>query len=102
VLAMERLLAVVALGLGAAGLLVALGERRELVAVRQEAASVQAALARAQRDLDGLRRELDEVRAGAQSPPPALPKTRRAALDDLRQQLRAAHEAAGAEEGGKQ
>jgi hypothetical protein len=70
-----------------------------LAAVRQEAASVQADLARAQRDLDALRHEVDEARAGSQAlPPPSLPKTRRAGLDDLRQQLKAAHEAAGAGE----
>jgi uncharacterized membrane protein len=103
VLTMNRLLAIATLGVGAAGLLLALSQRRELVASRQEAAAVQAvteaALARTQRDLDALRQELDELRATAQGPPPALPKMRRAGLEDLRQQLKAAHEAAGAGQG---
>jgi hypothetical protein len=44
-------------------------------------------------ELDETQRQLNELRATAQvpPPPPPLPRTRSTGLDDLREQLRAAH-----------
>jgi predicted PurR-regulated permease PerM len=48
------------------------------------------------RELDETQRQLNELKAAAEvvaAPPPPLPRTRSADLDDLRQQLREAHRA---------
>lgn len=100
-LPVDRLLAILALIVGAAGLGVAVAGRRELAIARRKSASATSsadqALADTRRELDGLRGELDELRSRSESPPP-LPKARRGALDDLREQLKASHEAAAAKE----
>ena len=45
-------------------------------------------------ELDETQRQLNDLKAAAEvapSPPPPLPKTRSAGLEDLREQLRASH-----------
>jgi hypothetical protein len=45
-------------------------------------------------ELDDTQRQLNDLKATAEAapvPPPPLPRTRSAGLDDLREQLRAAH-----------
>jgi outer membrane protein TolC len=79
---MELLLAVAALVLGIVALVFGLQARDGLRGLRTE--------------LEQVRTQLDEARtelARLQETPPAppLPKTRHAGLDDLREQLRAAH-----------
>jgi septal ring factor EnvC (AmiA/AmiB activator) len=60
--------------------------------VHDEIARVRAELHTVQRDLDHTQRELGEVKALTEGvPAPPLPKTRSGGLDDLREQLRAAH-----------
>jgi cell division protein FtsB len=54
-----------------------------------------------QRQVNETRRELDELKAAAEvvpAPPPPLPKARSSGLEDLREQLRAAHREEGSEE----
>ena len=66
---------------------------------RQRDADVLAARQAVQVELDNVRRELDalghevaQLKAAVEVPPvPPLPKSRHGRLDDLRQQLRAAH-----------
>jgi len=51
------------------------------------------------RELDETQRQLNELKAAAEvvpaPPPPPLPRTRSSGLDDLREQLRAAHREVG-------
>jgi DNA repair exonuclease SbcCD ATPase subunit len=72
----------------AAALALAIVTRNELKQLRSE-------LDETQRQLNDTRRELNELRAAAEAPPvvapPPLPRSRSAKLDDLREQLRAAH-----------
>jgi hypothetical protein len=50
-------------------------------------------LGKLRRDLDDAVRELNELKSATQSAPaPPLPKSRQRGLDDLREQLRAAHQ----------
>jgi hypothetical protein len=79
---MELLLALVALVLGAAALGLAIQLRGVVSALEER---IDPAL----RELDRLRAELSELRT---VPAPPLPKAR-PRLDDLREQLRAAHQA---------
>jgi len=53
------------------------------------------------RELDETQRQLNELKAATDlmaTPPPPLPRTRSSGLEDLRQQLRAAHREEGSEE----
>ncbi|HEY3060546.1 MAG TPA: hypothetical protein VGL99_16435 [Chloroflexota bacterium] len=61
-------------------------------AVHDELADVRAELHTVQREVEGAHRELDELKAAATVlPAPPLPKARSGGLEDLREQLRAAH-----------
>ncbi len=104
---MDLLLAIMALFVGTVAAVLALMVRRELEVARKATALATAAadqaLASARRDIEGLRHELSELRASAESPPPPpLPKARRGALDDLREQLKAAQRTTDAGEEGDQ
>jgi hypothetical protein len=102
---MELLLASVALIVAVASLVLAFRLRHELAAASRVAAAASAAteqaLATTGRELEALRRELDALRASTQSPPPPpLPRTRRAGLDDLRAQLKASQQSDHGEQEG--
>jgi septal ring factor EnvC (AmiA/AmiB activator) len=61
-------------------------------AMHHDLAEVRAELQTAQRDLDRTQRALGELKAAAEVVPvPPLPRRRSGRLDDLREQLRAAH-----------
>ena len=61
-------------------------------AVHDELADVRTELQTVQREVEGAHRELDELKAAAAVlPAPPLPKARSGRLEDLREQLRAAH-----------
>ncbi len=61
-------------------------------AVHDELADVRTELQTVQREVERAHRELDELKAAAAVlPVPPLPKARSGGLDDLREQLRAAH-----------
>jgi outer membrane murein-binding lipoprotein Lpp len=80
------LLALVVLGLAGAAVWLAYPLRRRVDQLTGDVNSLQVAL-------EDLRSEVSELRAAAQvvPVPPPLPKSRPGGLDDLRQQLRAAH-----------
>jgi hypothetical protein len=112
---MEFALVAVALATAVAALVLALTLRSRLDAVERSAAAakgfeddarrahesmhgelgdVKRLLDHTRRELDVARGELSELKAAAEvlpPPPPPLPKTRSGGLEDLRQQLRAAH-----------
>jgi outer membrane protein TolC len=75
------------------------GTRDDVARTQAEVARTQAEVARAQADFASARgelataqRELAELKTLADAPaPPPLPRSRTGGLDDLRQQLRAAH-----------
>ncbi len=88
-LSMELLLALVALIASAAALALAFDLRSKvnaLQAVTEEVGGLR-------RDVDAAQRELSELKTAVQSAAvaPPLPKARQRGLDDLREQLRAAH-----------
>ena|SRR5436190_14688589 len=61
-------------------------------AVHDELADLRSELLTTQRHLDRAQRELGELKAAAEVvPAPPLPRSRAGGLDDLREQLRAAH-----------
>jgi len=73
------------------------------ILARNEIKQLRSELDETQRQLNDTRRELSELKATAEAPPvvapPPLPRGRSARLDDLREQLRAAHrEETGSEE----
>jgi outer membrane protein TolC len=62
--------------------------------LRGELDQTQTQLNTMREELDQTRQELDQLKAAAEvlpPPPPPLPRTRSGGLDDLREQLRAAH-----------
>jgi hypothetical protein len=68
--------------------------RRAHEAMHSELGDVRHLLDQTRRELDAARGELSELKAAADvlpPPPPPLPKSRSGGLEDLRQQLRAAH-----------
>jgi chromosome segregation ATPase len=67
--------------------------RRGHEAMHGELGDVRRLLEQTRRELDAARNELSELKAAAEvlPPPPPLPRTRSGRLEDLRQQLRAAH-----------
>jgi septal ring factor EnvC (AmiA/AmiB activator) len=66
--------------------------RGEITQTRAEITETRGSLERVQRELAETHRELDELKATTEVvPAPPLPKTRPGGLDDLREQLRAAH-----------
>lgn len=67
----------------------------EVGSLRQDLQSTQAALGQTQANLGETQATLSELKAATESvpAPPPLPKARSSGLDDLRQQLRAAHSA---------
>ena len=72
------------------------------ILARNEIKQLRSELDETQRQLNDTRRELAELKASAEAPAvvaPPLPRGRSARLDDLREQLRAAHrEETGSEE----
>jgi septal ring factor EnvC (AmiA/AmiB activator) len=96
--AIAIVIAVVALGIAVWLAYSALGQVRQL---RTELDQTQSQLNDTRRELGStrdelgeVRRELNELKAAAEvlpPPPPPLPRARSAGLDDLREQLRAAH-----------
>jgi septal ring-binding cell division protein DamX len=62
--------------------------------------SAQTEVRQLRRELDETQRQLNELKAAAEvvPAPPPLPRTRSSGLEDLREQLRAAHREEGAEE----
>lgn len=106
------MLSVVALVAAAVALWLAVQVRGQVAELRSAPAAVPTPVAAPEADqplraqVDGLRRELDqtiqelnELKAAAQVvPAPPLPKARRGGLDELREQLRASHREADADE----
>jgi hypothetical protein len=90
---MDTLLLSLALAAAVAALVLAFTLRNRLDALERSALAAQRFAEDARRQLDTMRGELAELKAAAEAspPPPPLPRTRSAGLDDLRQQLRAAH-----------
>jgi hypothetical protein len=102
---MEQVLAFLALLLGAVALALNVRLRSDFRHARNLAADAlrDAAVAKRQAEtadakaeladtlLQQMRRELAALRAAQESPPPPLPRAARGRLDDLREQLRAAH-----------
>jgi septal ring factor EnvC (AmiA/AmiB activator) len=71
----------------------------EIDAVRAELAQTAQELGALRREAEQTTRELGELRAAAEVVPvPPLPKSRRADLDELREQLRASHRESAAED----
>jgi septal ring-binding cell division protein DamX len=62
--------------------------------------SAQTEVRQVRRELDETQRQLNELKAAAEvvPAPPPLPRTRSSGLEDLREQLRAAHREEGTEE----
>ena len=85
---MEQEIALIALVMSVAALWMVLQLRNQL-------GRLPAQLRTLQTQLEETRRELAELKAGSEAVPapplPPLPKTRSGGLDDLREQLRAAH-----------
>ena len=90
---MDTLLFSLALAAAVAALVLAVTLRGRLDALERSALATQRFEEDTRRQLDAMRGELSELKAAAEAtpPPPPLPKARSAGLDDLRQQLRAAH-----------
>jgi chromosome segregation ATPase len=64
----------------------------EVSAVQGEVSAVQGEVSALRRELDQTQHEVSELKAATEiAPAPPLPKTRPGSLDDLREQLRAAH-----------
>ncbi|HET6317212.1 MAG TPA: hypothetical protein VFG86_12190 [Chloroflexota bacterium] len=86
---MELLLVLVALIASAAALALAFDLRGKVTALQ----SVHQEVGGLRRDVDTAQRELNELKTAVHTPAdaPPLPKARQRGLDDLREQLRAAH-----------
>jgi uncharacterized membrane protein len=98
---MELVLGLLGVVLGAVALGVALQTRAALARAQADLDQVRNELAEARSRLERLTAELEALRKKVDEPPPAppLPRARHGGLDDLREQLRAAHaESAEAEE----
>ena len=68
--------------------------RRELDESQRHVNDLRSGLSELRADMSGLRGDMTEVKAAAEavaSAPPPLPRARSSGLDDLREQLRAAH-----------
>lgn len=89
----------VAIGVGIVVLVVAVGVCLWLsISAQQQIKQLRTELDQTQRQLNETQQQLNDLKAAAEvvPAPPPLPKTRSSGLDDLREQLRAAHR----EEGG--
>jgi cell division protein FtsL len=93
--AVATLIVVVALGVALWLAYMALTQVRQ---VRGELDQTQSQLNATRQELAAVRQELDELKAAAQVVPPPLPRARSTGLEDLREQLRAAHREESPEE----
>jgi hypothetical protein len=80
------------LAIGVLALIVAGVSLGVVLSLRQQVPELRAEVRALRRDLEQAQRELGELKAAAEIPvAPPLPRTRPGGLDDLREQLRAAH-----------
>jgi hypothetical protein len=89
---MELEVAMIAVVVAVAALWLVLGVRTRAQRLPAEIAAVRRELEQTQHELEETRREIAELKAAAEVVPvPPLPRARSGGLDDLREQLRAAH-----------
>jgi septal ring factor EnvC (AmiA/AmiB activator) len=88
----EALGIVVFVAVIAAGVWLLVGTQSQLKQLRAELDQTQAQLNDTQQQVRDLQQQVNELKAEAIAPPPPqLPRNRSSGLDDLREQLRAAH-----------
>lgn len=77
----------------AAGVWLSMGTRSQLAQLRAELDYTQSQLNETQAQLREVQKQVTDLEAAAEAvpPPPRLPQSRSSGLDDLREQLRAAH-----------
>jgi hypothetical protein len=89
---MDTEVALIAVVMAVAALWLVLGARNQGTRLATELRALRRQLEQTQHELDDTRRELGELKAATEIvPAPPLPKARSGDLDDLREQLRAAH-----------